>query len=96
MGKEKLRVLTQQQLVKEFAHKQETAEKFLQILLALQNIVPKVNDVTVTAQEMDASSTATSLVTHAQTTAASAEEVTASTEEVHASMKDALSLDQSK
>ena len=71
----------------------ETADKFQQILEALQTIAPKVNDVTATAQEMAASveqtsSTATSLVTHAQTTAAAAEEVAATTEEIHASMEE--------
>ena len=71
----------------------ETAEKFEHILLALQNIAPKVNDVTANAQEMAAavdqtSSTANTFVQHAQTTAASAEEVAASTEEVHASIEE--------
>jgi methyl-accepting chemotaxis protein len=71
----------------------ETAEKFQQILIALQKITPKLDHVTGTAQEMAASvdqtaSTATSLVSHAQTTAASAEEVAASTEEIHDSMEE--------
>ena len=71
----------------------ETADKFQQILEALQTIAPKVNDVTATAQEMAASVeqtsfTATSLVTHAQTTAAAAAEVAATTEEIHASMEE--------
>ena len=71
----------------------ETDLKFQQILSALQNIAPKINDVTVNAKEMassvkQTSETAANLVAHAQTTAASAEEVAASTEEIHASMEE--------
>jgi methyl-accepting chemotaxis protein len=71
----------------------QTFEQFQHILLILEKIAPKAQDVTNTSKAMvnfakQTASNATSLLSHAQNTSAAIEEVTASTEETHAAMEE--------